>query len=226
MAADSATGTQNAEDRRNDAAPDLRRRVAIIALASVAVLIVAAVGLGVGLTIGTPNYPDNASAEAGFARDMSTHHNQAVTMGMLEYRNGGEAGLRSIAYDIALTQQAQVGMMDAWLDQWGLRKTGTGPRMAWMGGGHHGMLLPDGRMPGMASADELARLRQSSGRDADVLFCRLMITHHLGGIHMAEAVLERSDDDAVRALAQSMKDGQQYEIATLENKLTALGEKA
>ncbi len=208
-----------------ESSPDIRRRVAIVALATVAALIVAAVGLGVGLWIGTPNHPDNDSAEAGFARDMSTHHHQAVTMGMIEYRSGGERGLRSIAYDIALTQQAQIGMMDQWLNQWELAKTGTQPRMAWMSNGHHSMLLPDGRMPGMASDDELARLRESLGRDSDVLFCRLMIAHHVGGIHMAEAVLERSDNDTVRKLAQSMKDGQQYEITALQNKLTALGEK-
>jgi uncharacterized protein (DUF305 family) len=116
-------------------------------------------------------------------------------------------------------------MMDQWLNQWNLPKTGTAPRMAWMSNGHHSMLLPDGRMPGMASGEELARLRNSSGRDADVLFCRLMIAHHLGGIHMAEAVLERTDNDAVRKLAQSMKDGQQYEITALRTKLTSLGEK-
>ena len=222
------TQTDDSDDPVADtakAAPDTRRRAAIIALASVTALIVGAVGLGIGLWIATPDYPDNDSAEAGFARDMSTHHGQAVTMGMIEYRNDGEAGLRSIAYDIALTQQAQIGMMDQWLNQWNLPKTGTAPRMAWMSNGHHSMLLPDGRMPGMASGEELARLRNSSGRDADVLFCRLMIPHHLGGIHMAEAVLGRTDNDAVRKLAQSMKDGQQYEITALRTKLTSLGEK-
>ncbi len=222
---DSAEGSEHEALGDSEAAPDTRRRVAIVALVAVVVLIVAAVGTGVGLQIASPEYPDNDSVEAGFARDMSTHHHQAVTMGMIEYRNGGERGLRTIARDIALTQQAQIGMMDQWLNQWDLPKTGDQPRMSWMSESHHGMLLPDGRMPGMASAEELEQLRNSSGRDADVLFCRLMIDHHRGGIHMAEAVLKHSDNEAVRELAQSMKDGQQYEITALRNKLTALGEK-
>ncbi len=52
-----------------------------------------------------------------------------------------------------------------------------------------------------------------------------MIAHHLGGIHMAEAVLAKTDNEDVRKLAQSMKDGQQYEINALQQKLKDLGER-
>lgn len=212
------------EDHTNETGPQPRRRALIIAAVTIGVLIVAVVSFGIGLWINAPKHPGNDSAEAGFARDMSTHHAQAVSMSMIEYRTGGEPGLRAIAYDIALTQQAQIGMMDQWLSQWSLPQTGDGPRMGWMSDGHN-MLLPDGRMPGMASSEQLEQLGRSSGHDADVLFCRLMIAHHLGGIHMAEAVLAKTDNEDVRKLAQSMKDGQQYEINALQQKLTALGTK-
>jgi uncharacterized protein (DUF305 family) len=215
---DLETSTEQAEPA------DIRRRVLIVALAVIGVLVLAAAGFGVGYRVGLPNHPGNNSPEAGFARDMSTHHGQAVTMAMTEYRNGGDQDLRTIAFDIATTQQAQVGMMDQWLDDWNLPPTGTRPRMAWMDDGHS-MLLPDGRMPGMAADDQLAQLRAATGHKADVLFCQLMITHHLGGIHMAEAVLDKSHNSTVRKLAQSMKDSQQYEIAALQDKLHSFGEK-
>ena len=60
--------------------------------------------------------------------------------------------IRILATDIALTQQAQIGMMLGWLDVWGLDATSTEPVMAWMG--HP----TEGRMPGMASPEEVNRL--------------------------------------------------------------------
>jgi uncharacterized protein (DUF305 family) len=40
-----------------------------------------------------------------------------------------------MAYDIALTQQEQIGQMHGWLTQWGLPLTGINPAMAWMAHG-------------------------------------------------------------------------------------------
>lgn len=196
----------------------LRQRP-LITLA-LAVVLALAVGGAVGATLAKPaSYADD-SAEAGFARDMITHHGQAVNMGMMEYRNGEDPDMRRFGYDIGLTQQAQIGIMQTWLSDWDLNPTSTEPAMEWMDGE---MTLVDGRMPGMASPEDLAKLDTSAGRDADVLFAQLMIQHHLGGVHMADAVLARTDDPRVTHLAQVMKNGQQSEIDALRDKLTALG---
>ena len=85
------------------------------------------------------------------------------------------------------------------------------------------MLSADGLMPGMATPAQMRELQQAAGRDRDILFCRLMIRHHLGGIHMADAVLEQSDDPQVTALARTVKDGQQYDITVLQDRLKRLG---
>jgi uncharacterized protein (DUF305 family) len=86
--------------------------------------------------------------------------------------------------------------------------------------------VPEGElMPGMADEAARTKLRQATGKEKDILFCQLMIKHHLGGIHMVDGILSRTDDPAVRELAQSMKNGQQYEIAELTKILTALGAK-
>ena len=94
--------------------------------------------------------------------------------------------------------------------------------MAWMPDGAH-ELLPDGLMPGMASTDEINQLTAARGKAADILFCQLMLRHHLGGIHMVEGILSETKNDRVRELAQSMKDGQQSEVVTLRDLLTSLG---
>jgi uncharacterized protein (DUF305 family) len=153
---------------------------------------------------------------------MVTHHAQAVSMATTEYRATADGGLRSVSVDMALTQQGQIGIMSTWLDTWGLPATGSEPPMAWMADGGRS-LSSDGRMPGMASPAEMKQLRELTGRAQDVLFCRLMIRHHLGGIHMAEEILAVTDDSQVRALAQSIKDGQQYEVTVLQDALKRLG---
>lgn len=184
-------------------------------------LIALAIGFAGGVWWTLPNHPGDNSAEAGFARDMSTHHGQAVEMAMLEYRNGGDGDLQSIAYDIATTQQAQIGIMDGWLSQWDLSATGDHEPMAWVPNGAH-MLEKDGRMPGMATRAELETMKTLSGTELDIMFCKLMIKHHVGGIHMVDAVLDESDNDEVRSLAEQMKKAQQLEVDLMERKLREL----
>ncbi|MFE9253771.1 DUF305 domain-containing protein [Streptomyces sp. NPDC006879] len=80
--------------------------------------------------------PSTTSAEAGFARDMSVHHQQAVEMSFLVRERTQDEGVRRLAYDIANTQANQRGMMLGWLDLWGLPKVESARApMTWMGHG-------------------------------------------------------------------------------------------
>ncbi|MBO3736571.1 DUF305 domain-containing protein [Actinoplanes sp. NEAU-H7] len=181
---------------------------------------------GAGFLAGNAGDPGDDSAEAGFARDMATHHAQAVEMSMLAVQRSGREDLRTLALDMGLTQQAQIGMMRAWLDTWNLSPTSTAAPMAWMnddtGMNHEDMTAepaPDGdraAMPGMATPQELDALRQQQGAAFDSSFVDLMVRHHNGGIQMVDAVLARGPDPLVRDLATSMKRGQQSEITALE----------
>ena len=155
--------------------------------------------------------PAEGSAEVGFARDMIVHHNQAVEMALVLYDRGDNEFLRSIALDMLLTQQGQIGQMQAWLALWGVSFAGADLPMTWMG------MPTEGLMPGMATDAQLADLRAASGVDADGLFIDLMIPHHQAGVHMAEAIVASTDVLAVRALAQSMITAQQSEIQALED---------
>jgi uncharacterized protein (DUF305 family) len=163
--------------------------------------------------------PGDSSAEAGFARDMSVHHAQAVEMAEIVRDKTGSEEMRIMAADIALTQQAQIGQMQGWLDVWGLPSTGTEPAMSWMG--HP----TEGRMPGMASPEEINRLRGAPPEEADKMFLRLMIPHHKAALPMARAVLERTDRTEVERLATAIAASQKGEIKIMREMLESRGEK-
>ena len=104
------------------------------------------------------------AAGAGFARDMIVHHGQAVQMAEIIRNKTDSDPMRLLASDISLTQQGQIGIMQGWLQVWGLPKPSSEPAMAWMG--HP----TDGPMPGMAIPDEINRLSQLPPDGADELF--------------------------------------------------------
>ncbi|GAA4911120.1 uncharacterized protein (DUF305 family) [Stackebrandtia albiflava] len=197
----------------------MRRAISARPILSVvmAALVAVALGLSVGVMSTRENPPGADSPEAGFAWDMSLHHGQAVAMSMYLYDNGGDEALRTIAYDIGLTQQGQIGVMRTWLRDWNLPQSSTDEPMQWMTMPMDmGSWAKDGRiMPGMATQDELTELYSLTGLEADLLFCELMINHHVGGVHMAEGVLELTEDEEVRWLADAMVSGQQSEIDAL-----------
>lgn len=172
--------------------------------------------------------PADGSAEAGFARDMATHHAQAVDMAFVVRDASPDHRLRALAYDIIVTQSAQRGMFMGWLQQWGLAQASSGPRMQWMGTdhAHHGSSAGDAGaalMPGMASTEELTRLRNSTGTDAEILFLQLMIRHHEGGVLMARAVLARARRPEVVAIARGIDETQAAEITLMREMLAARG---
>jgi uncharacterized protein (DUF305 family) len=187
------------------------RRYGVLALAALLV-----VGLLLGYAGGllTPRLtrPGDASVEAGFARDMTTHHAQAVEMSLIAYRSATLPEVRQIAVDIATGQQGEIGAMQTWLREWGLSPTGSQPPMSWMS---DGATVKDGLMPGMATPQQMAALRDAKGVDVDRQFLTLMYNHHLGGIHMIDAALAETDNAEVVRVAETMKATQQSELNNL-----------
>jgi uncharacterized protein (DUF305 family) len=197
----------------------LWRRPAVLIVIS-AVLMLGA-GFAVGWVAGT-GAPGNDSAEAGFARDMQTHHQQAVEMAMYEWRNGGDETLRMVAYDIATAQSAEIGMYRSWLREWGVQLS-SGEPMVWAGDEHaHDSESAGGLMPGMATDEQMAEFKSLTGTDADIMFIEMMIEHHIGGVDMAKAVLDLADDERVLDAAQRTVTVQQAEIESLENHLARI----
>ena len=180
-------------------------------------------GLAVALGIGRDETatPTSDSVDAGFARDMSRHHQQGVEMANLVAERSSDPEVRLLAFDISSTQNSQVGRMQGWLTLWGLPPSDGSPPMEWMGSAHHMTMGPGDLMPGMASEEELAHLRSLSGRPFDVQFLRLMIRHHQGGRDMAEYAAAHAQVAAVRDLAKTIADTQTAETTTMAAMLAA-----
>lgn len=206
----------------SSAAQAVSTRTIVLAILGVAALVIASFLAG-RLTTPTDVVPNDTSAEAGFARDMQLHHQQAVEMSMIVRDETDDPDIRLLAYDIALAQQQQAGQMFSWLTVWGLPQAASEPSMTWMvrpgrsGTGHdHGAgeaaHVPGEPMPGLATDEQMAELSAATDVEAEKLYLTLMIAHHVGGIDMAEAILDRSTNRVVTNLARGMIAAQQSEI--------------
>ena len=188
-------------------------------MAAVTLLAVIAVAAFAGYRVGASGQaPADDSADAGFSRDMQTHHNQAVELSLIVRDRTTDPAIRSVAYDIATSQAQQSGQMYGWLSVWGLAQTSSTKSMGWMRGDHHTVANDDGM--GMATAAQIQALRRASGPEAERQFLTLMVAHHRGGVIMAQAALELAERPEVHSLAQSITTSQQSEIVQLEKLLT------
>jgi uncharacterized protein (DUF305 family) len=194
-----------------------------------AAVVAGGVTVAVAVTDGSDSssaVPSTSSADAGFARDMATHHQQAVEMSYIVRDRTKDEEIRRLAYDIAQTQANQRGMLLGWLDLWELPKVPEDAPMAWMGMGD----MPPGKdgalMPGMATNTELKGLGKLNGRAAEVRYLQLMTRHHQGGVHMAKGCVERCEVGAELRLARGMVESQESEIELMAELLKARGAKA
>jgi uncharacterized protein (DUF305 family) len=182
------------------------------------VLIAVVLGAAVFLYQAMPKNPGNDSVEAGFLRDMTLHHSQAVEMSMILRNRTEDEQFQFLVTDIALTQQSQIGMMDGWLMLWDLSLSSSEPAMTWM---DHPV---EGLMPGMATPEQVESLRTLPVDEAEVLFLQLMIRHHQGGVEMAQGYLDRGDQENVTAFAENVVFIQDSEITNMNQMLEARGE--
>jgi hypothetical protein len=82
--------------------------------------------------------------------------------------------------------------------------------MSWMG--HP----TEGPMPGMATPEEIDRLKEAPPAEADEQLLWLMIRRHRAAIPMAEVILKRTDHPEVRELAGAIAASQRQETRTME----------
>ncbi|WP_331753508.1 DUF305 domain-containing protein (plasmid) [Streptomyces sp. NBC_00637] len=183
----------------------------------------------------TEAVPARDSADAGFARDMAIHHQQAVELSFIVRDRTGNEDVRRLAYDVINTQANQRGMLLGWLDVWGLPKSSQKPPMSWMKGDMNGMKGMAGMegmdykphdgslMPGMATNTQMDQLRKAEGEAAEILYLRLLTAHHKGGIAMSQAAAQMARTEQVRRLAQGMVEGQTAEMKLMADMLKQRG---
>ncbi|MFD0414614.1 DUF305 domain-containing protein [Streptomyces sp. NPDC127108] len=174
---------------------------------------------------GAADAPSSTSADAGFARDMAVHHQQAVEMSYVIRDRTRNKEIRRLAYDIAQTQANQRGMMLGWLDLWELPKVPPGEPMEWMDMTGVPSAGDGSLMPGMATNAQMKRLGELNGKQAEIFYLKLMTAHHQGGIHMAQGCVERCDVQVERRLAQGMVESQESEVKLMADLLKARGAK-
>lgn len=189
-------------------------------------LAVALTLLAAGLMLGErsaarPAGPPAAdSAAVGFCRDMAVHHQQAVELSLMLRDASTDDEVRLLAYDVIGTQATQRGMLLGWLTSWGHGPSTRDRPMAWMGMPVASAGTP---MPGMATREQIAALARAAPGEVDVAYLRLLITHHVGGVHMTEGLLRAGGTGTppeVRRLAEAMRDSQRAELGALRDMLT------
>jgi uncharacterized protein (DUF305 family) len=195
-------------------------RITLLAVIAVG-LVVLGGGLAVVLGIGRDGETQPGTVDVGFSRDMARHHLQGVEMANLALERSQDRAVRGLAFDIAETQNNQVGRMHGWLALWGYSPTG-GAVMSWMSDemdGHAGHAAAGNLMPGMATEDELAELRSLQGAAFDVRFLQLMMRHHQGGFDMAKYAAEHAETSVVRTLADDIAVAQTAETDLMRGML-------
>ncbi|MGW1011468.1 DUF305 domain-containing protein [Streptomyces termitum] len=137
-------------------------------------------------------------ADFRYVQMMIVHHRQALTMSALAPERAASPKVRKVAERIAAAQQPEIGAMEGWLTANG------GPREQ-AGHGEHAMA-------GMATGEQLARLRASKGAAFDTLFLELMVAHHQGAVAMAAEVLGEGNNVQVEEMATDVIAQQAAEI--------------
>lgn len=193
--------------------------IAVLILAIAVALVIGGFLLGRGGTS-----PSAEGVDAGFARDMQTHHRQAVEMSFIVRDKTADPALQTLTYDIINSQAHQAGQMYGWLDSWGLSQNSEQPPMTWMTefGHEHGHTGADAMAAmGMATPEELQRLRDATGVEAERLFLELMIKHHEGALDMAQLAADHATQDEVRRLAAAIIEVQSSETRLMKEYLEA-----
>jgi uncharacterized protein (DUF305 family) len=161
----------------------------------------------------------------GFCADMTHHHVQALAMCQRVLGRDTGDPVQAAAAEVLQNQSIEVGMMRAWLTDWGQPTTSPEIAMAWMSmhaeDESAAAGIPIETMPGLASEDEMRALGLASGMEQGRMWLELMRAHHVGGVDMATAAIEMAGTEKVRRIAQVQVDVQSYEISLYDMLLTS-----
>lgn len=168
--------------------------------------------------------PTANDVDIAFARDMVVHHAQAVEMvDLAEDELTGP--VRGMALRIRDAQRPEIATMAMWLHQHGQpvpqQAQDAGVELAELGiepAEEHGS-HDHADMAGMAGPEELARLGEARGEEAERLFLELMIAHHEGALEMSQTQADGGSDPVITELAHEIYSGQQVEIQRMQELL-------
>ena len=126
--------------------------------------------------------PRHTDADTRFMQGMIAHHRQALVMTALVPERTGNRGIQLLSERIEVSQRDEIRQMERWLQSRG--EALPDPAMHEHAAMGHGPL-----MPGMLSAEGIARLEAARGPAFDRLFLESMIRHHEGALEMVGSLL-------------------------------------
>jgi uncharacterized protein (DUF305 family) len=154
----------------------------------------------------------HTEADVRFMQGMISHHAQAVEMSDLVDNHTSSEAMRKLAQRIQVSQADEIKMMERWLSTRGAEVPAAHA--------HHAMGATS--MPGMLTAEEMARLSAAKGRDFDRLFLEGMIKHHEGALVMVKdlfATRGAGQDSDIFAFASDVDADQRMEIDRMRGML-------
>lgn len=173
-------------------------------LATAAILLTAT-----ALLAGCGESADHNAADVTFAKDMVSHHQQAVEMSDIALSTSSNVQVKDLASRIKAAQGPEITNMNGWLASW--NETAGGHDMAGMEG-----------MNGMLSDDGMKALGAATGLAFDKLFLESMTAHHKGAVGMAKTELEKGKFEPAKALAGRIVADQERELAEMAQLLGSL----
>ncbi|MEW1757461.1 DUF305 domain-containing protein [Streptomyces cyaneofuscatus] len=198
----------------------LVRRTAAVAASAAAALVLAACGGNGDSSAGHDGHSQKSpsasasaapgqqnAADVAFAKGMIPHHRQAVEMADLAPSRAGSAEVKNLAEQIKKAQDPEIKTLSGWLTSWGEEVPAEGA----MDHSEHGM-------SGMMTAEEMDKLKNSSGKAFDTAFLEMMIKHHEGAVSMAETEKTDGSYEPAKKMADAIITSQTAEITQM-NKL-------
>ena len=146
------------------------------------------------------NDPDTA-----FAKAMLGHHRGAVEMAKIQLKYGTDEEMRQLAQEIIAAQQVEIDILNKWL--------ASHPDTAKPKPNTEAMQQAYARSMDVLNGDMVLGIADPV---PDMAFARAMLPHHIGAVEMAKIQLTYGTDEEMRQLAQDIIDGQQTEIAHMQ----------
>jgi uncharacterized protein (DUF305 family) len=168
----------------------------------------------------TRQQPRHTAADVRFMQHMIVHHQQAVEMTALVEARTQNPAIRTLARRIELSQDDELALMRRWLES--RNEPLVDPHLGHAGHAGHGA---GAAMPGMLTAEEMARLRASQGAEFDRLFLESMIMHHEGALVMVEELFATDgagQEVEIYQFASHVDSDQRMEIERMRRMLSQL----
>ena len=155
----------------------------------------------------------HTAADVAFMQGMIGHHAQALDMTALLKTRTSREDMKLLALRIDVSQSDEIKMMRRWLEERGQKPPGE-----------HAHHLPGAPlMPGMLTAEEMARLEAAAGAEFDRLFLQYMIRHHEGALVMVKELFASGGGQGAEifAFASDVEADQQMEINRMRSLLAS-----